>query len=832
MRRFQRILWSATAALVLAIITAAGSLVIFQRQQALHEAELRALHFVAGSEAAVNRSFVAVDVLLAGLSEVLLETRKPDGAMDLQALERHLIRLNHQVLGVRDLALLDENGQVLAAAEAASRRLGLRLPEGLLQQVLAQVTPALAIGQPVVNFANAERALYFARPINLLGPGGATARGVVVAEVPLPLIEAMLPQPVDGRGLVATLERDDGLLLASNPSNIEFSGQRLPQPLPAASATGAAFRGPARLSGAPAILVARPIIYRQVRVVASVPLETALADWPRNTAVIAGVAAAFIATLVAAASFAHWDVKRLNRIRRELAASKSTMEHALASMHDGFLLHDAQDRIVAWNQHYVELFPWLETVMRPGVDSRTVAEAAARALLPEGSDAEREEWVRQRLDKARTGSGIHNIQLPDGRIVHAIERRTTDGGIVSVFRDITSAERELAEVKDAAEAASQAKSRFLAAMSHEIRTPLNAVLGMNGLLLASDLNDEQRHHAELIRSSGQSLLAIINDILDLSKIEAGRMTLEIVDFPLRDTIEEVVTLLRVRAEAKGLVLGLQLPADLPSIVRGDPSRLRQVLFNLVGNGLKFTEQGRVDVSVQHQRIGSTAHELRITVSDTGIGIDAEVLPKLFERFSQADTSTARRYGGTGLGLAISREIVELMQGHIEVHSQAGAGSRFIVSLRMAAAGPIPAALPAPAHEAMPRPAERPLRILVAEDNGVNQILIKAMLDQQGHFSDIVADGIEVLRQVQAAQYDLVLMDIQMPEMDGQAAAEAIRALPGPIRHVPIIAMTANAMLEEREAYLASGMNDHVTKPINPHLLAEAINRACHSTTAA
>ncbi|WP_395703335.1 ATP-binding protein [Aquabacterium sp.] len=821
MPRFHRILWASTAALSLAVAAAAVALVLFERDQALHEGEARALHFVTAAEAAINRSFVAVDVLLAGVGDVVADARRADGTLERSAIERQLVRLNQQTLGVRDLALLDEQGHVLAAAEEASRRLGLRLPPGLLQQVLALPAPALVISAPVVNFANAERALYFARPLTLAGE----RRAIVVAEVPVPLVEAMLPQTVGLSGLQATLERDDGVLLASTPSSEEFSGRALPRPLDAAAMQGIPMRGPSRLDGSPAILVARPIIYRQVRVVASLPLSVVLADWPRNSGVIGGIALLFIATLVGAASFAHWDVLRLNRIRAELAASKTVIEQALGSMHDGFLLLDRHDQVVVWNQHYIDLFPWLADVMRPGLSARQLAEHAFDALAPDAPPAQRDEWVARRLRNAREGSGIHAQTLPDGRIVHTIERRTPDGGIVSVFRDITAAERELQQVKEAAEAASKAKSAFLAAMSHEIRTPLNAVLGMNGLLLASPLNAEQRQHAELIRSSGQNLLAIINDILDLSKIEAGRMQLEIVDFPLRDTIEEVIALLRVRAEAKGLGLNLALPPDLPAVVRGDPSRLRQVLFNLVGNGLKFTETGSVDVELAHRPVEAGLHELRITIIDSGIGIPPEVLPRLFERFSQADSSTARRYGGTGLGLAISREIVELMHGRIEVLSTPGAGSRFIVTLRMAAAREA-AQAPAPAQAVMPPPAARPLRILVAEDNGVNQILIKAMLDQQGHFSDIVADGIEVLRQVQAAQYDLVLMDIQMPEMDGQAAAQAIRALPGPLGRLPIIAMTANAMAEEREAYLAAGMNEHVTKPINPHLLAEAIARAC------
>jgi signal transduction histidine kinase/CheY-like chemotaxis protein len=636
---------------------------------------------------------------------------------------------------------------------------------------------------------------------------------------------------LDIDGVIATLERDDGQLLVSVPPHGTQPGQRLASPLHEADASGRAMLAPARVGGAPAVLAVRPLLYRPLMVAASIPLEAALADAVEQSRVVIGAAALFVGMLLAAGGFAHWHLARVTQARAALDRSKSTLDQALASMADGFLLCDAADRVVAWNERYLDIYPWLRDVIAPGVPFERMALVTVNAMLPDRPTEDQQGWVQLRLARHRSHEGHQEQVLPDGRVIHALDRRTADGGVVSVYHDVTAAERTLARAKADAEAANRAKSRFLASMSHEIRTPLNAVLGMNGLMLNTPLTDEQRRYAELIRSSGQTLLALINDILDLSKVEAGRMELEIVEFDPLATVNEVVTLLAVRAEAKGLTLESHAAPGLPGRVRGDPSRLRQVLVNLIGNALKFTPHGQVDVGLTHRPLPGRRVELVIGVRDTGIGIDAATLPRLFRHFSQGDSSTARRHGGSGLGLAISQEIVELMHGRIDVDSVPGEGSTFTVRLPLEVVQASDAASPAGGAATAVEAAITGLparRILVAEDNGVNQILIKAMLDHLGHFCDVVADGFEAVRQVQAGDYELVLMDIQMPGMDGVAATRAIRALAGPAGRIPIVAMTANAMVEERETYLAAGMNDHVAKPLDLARLAAVIARAAQA----
>jgi CheY-like chemotaxis protein len=366
-------------------------------------------------------------------------------------------------------------------------------------------------------------------------------------------------------------------------------------------------------------------------------------------------------------------------------------------------------------------------------------------------------------------------------------------------------------------------------MSHEIRTPMNGVIGMSELLFSTSLTEEQQGYAEVIQASADSLMTIINDILDFSKIEAGRVELEAIEFDPRRIVEEITGLMHEEARRKGITLTSRVAPPVPDALRGDPTRLRQVLVNLIGNAVKFTEQGGVFVRATVESEEPGAHRLRFEIQDTGIGISPETRKLLFEPFRQADGSTTRRYGGTGLGLAISRRLVELMGGQIGVDSQPDRGSTFWFTTAFESDAPSFAGGSSPAVAMLPTTAstnhrrETP-RILVAEDNVVNREVAVRMLDQLGYRVDVVEDGQGAIEAASHTPYDAVLMDCQMPVLDGFEATAAIRLLDGPVACTPIIALTASAMHGDRERCLAAGMDDYITKPVRRAVLSETLRR--------
>ncbi len=646
----------------------------------------------------------------------------------------------------------------------------------------------------------------------------------------------------------------------------------------------------------------------------------------------------------------------------ELRQTSRQLTTAIESITDGFTLYDDDDRLIVSNSTYLRMmYPGLEQEIKAGATFETVIrQAVAQGLIKDAVGRE-ESWIKERIEAHRNPSGAHVQKRSDGSWVRINERKTEDGGTVATFTDIT----ELQLAREEAEAANEAKSSFLATMSHEIRTPLNGIMGMSTLLQETELNDEQRDYSDTISTAADTLLMIINDILDFSKVEAGALELESTPFDVADVVESALDLVVSKAAGQGIELASRIGPGVPAGVLGDPIRMKQILMNLLNNAVKFTDEGEVVLTIEaiengpEPAIGETT-QVRIAVRDTGIGIPAERMNRLFKSFSQVDASTSRKYGGTGLGLAISKRLVELMGGEIHVESEVGKGTEFSFVLSVEAA-PAPdreqrearirnlngkqalivddnrsnrmilleklrqwklqanaLATPQEALDAdlsgydvvildykMPhmsgaelavelkakmgadtppmvlfssvgqvestlraeidaigfagtltKPAKSghlldllsrvvagedesakadqtgaagadrlDLDILLVDDNRINRKVATKILQNKGVVPDVVASGAEAVLQAKIKNYDVILMDIEMPEMDGITATGHIHDALDPGERPYIVALTANAMASERDTYLQSGMDDYLSKPIDIEALVATLHTA-------
>ncbi|WP_149541159.1 PAS-domain containing protein [Siccirubricoccus phaeus] len=830
-RRLRQAIAAATALMLAGL--GLGTALLLGRMHATAEENARQTvqRIARVAESTVNRQFLAVDGMLAGLPAILRQMRS-DPAMDQAAAARVLRELNFQNFNFRDLVLVRPDGRPWASALPASRNRELPIePEHLAE---ALQLGAAVISGPARNPLTGEWALFLLRAVTLseLGPL------IAVAEVPLTLVTTLLGPVGEVPGIVISLEREDGTMLLRLPHDELLMGRRL-----AETGTGLPYDGSVLVMhgvapGQGSFAAGRLTLYKNVHISVSYALEDAFATFNLDRRRVLGAAAGTAAMLLLLALALTLALRQREKVEAERAQARAVLESAIETMPDGFVMYDATDRLVICNQRFRDLYAISAPFILPGAHFEDIMrEGARRGQYPQVATADIEEFVAEMAAWRRGNHPSMERLLPDGRWIMVTERSTPDGGTVGIRTEITAlkcAIADLALARDQAAAATEAKSRFLARMSHELRTPLNGVLGL-AQALARDpaLTGEQRARARTLEAAGRHLVAVANDVLDLARIEAGRLELRPAPAPLREVLEGCAALIRPAAEEKAAILRVLAAPELPAQVETDRTRLQQAILNLLSNAVKFSPEGG-EVTLEARRAGPPGPDGRMPVHfevrDQGPGVPEAERAAVFGDFVQLERGS--RMGGSGLGLAIAAGIVAQMEGRIGCsENPEGRGSAFWfeVPVRPVAAG-LPAA-PAGA-EALPR--RRPLTVLVADDVPANLAVARALLESAGHRAHCVADGAQALEAVQEGhegrRFDAVLMDVMMPVLDGLEATRRIRALPGSRGRVPVLALTASAFAEDVAACLAAGMDAHLAKPIERDSLLAALDRLTAAET--
>ncbi|WP_392341530.1 ATP-binding protein [uncultured Shewanella sp.] len=492
----------------------------------------------------------------------------------------------------------------------------------------------------------------------------------------------------------------------------------------------------------------------------------------------------------------------VNQVRNE-----RRFRDAIEALADGFIIFDNQQKVAVYNQNFISLYPELADIVHEGISYQELRKnSTVRSLVKQPDFLDVDDLRKQQPERI--------IEFNDGRWIKMVERPMRDGGIVGFHTDITELKRkelQLIEARQKAETANVVKSKFLANVSHEVRTPLNGIIGLLDVLVDDEeLNSQQQFYLTTMQDSSNSLLQILNDILDVSKMEAGKLTLVSEPFNLTTTLQSACSLMNTNAEASGLSLSLSLPEQELSLL-GDPGRIRQLVLNLLSNSIKFTKVGSINLTATYDVVSDTQVSVTITITDTGIGIPETMVNHILEPFTQVDNSAIKHSSGTGLGLAISNNLVKLMQGTLTINSQEQSGTEIIIGIPFTLAKPVEYNSATLISNLNLR--DRNVKILLADDDKTNQLVMQAMCDKLQCNIDIVNDGIEAVEAAKKLKYDVILMDIYMPRMDGITASTLIRA-DSLCKKTPIIAFTANAMEGDKKRFMDAGMDDYVSKPIN------------------